>query len=73
MTEGNCLVSPSFLKAENAQALERLMLENNIKHNTSFNYFSVTFAQNDWYAFYYINQELKLKENIKNNKTKKKK
>lgn len=49
---------PNFIKAKTPQALRRLMLKNNAKKNSMFDYYQVIWTGKEWVAWYYDNSDL---------------
>lgn len=43
---------PNVLIARNLKKLRALMLINNLKHTTEFDYFDIQFAEGQWHAFF---------------------
>lgn len=50
---GNSQRIPDFIKATSPQGLVRLMLENNLKRSTQFEY-QIVHDGKSWFAWYYI-------------------
>jgi len=44
---------PNYLKARSPQGLRRLMLLNNAKYSTFFEYVYIQFTEGNWYAWFY--------------------
>lgn len=53
---------PSYIKAKSPKGLRRLMLENNIKHRQTIEYFNIQYAQGYWFAWFHIELEAVLDE-----------
>ena len=49
----NLFKIPRFLKAKDPEALSKAMLQNNISKQTEFEYYSILFVKDTWYAWYY--------------------
>jgi len=54
---------PNYITARTPQGLRRLMLMNNIKLGTEFNYFDLQFVNKKWVAWYYQKVELLQEDN----------
>lgn len=52
---------PQYLKARTEDELLGLMLSNNLKKGREFEYFSIQFVKNNWFAWYYFEVDLKEK------------
>lgn len=57
---------PNYITASTPSGLRRLMLDNNKKKKAYFNYFSISFYNNKWVAWYYEN----IQDALKNEKQK---
>lgn len=50
---GDVLHVPHFIQAPNPQALQKLMLENNLKNLKEYKYFDIGVQSGKWYAWFY--------------------
>lgn len=58
MSEASSLLVPQFLKAASPNGLVRLMLQNNLKRHTQFEY-QIIHDGKSWFAWYYFKQDFK--------------
>ena len=57
-TVGNVLHSPTFLVANSAEELHKLMLQNNLKWNQEFQYQNFYVHKNKHYVWYFFDHKL---------------
>lgn len=50
---GNIFNLPTYIKARSPDGLRALMLENNAKRGTEFQYYQIVFADGYWFAWFY--------------------
>lgn len=50
---GNSFNIPHFISAGSPEGLRRKLLENNLVNGTEYQYYSIVFDGNSWFAWYY--------------------